>query len=197
MSQPKKTGPTPWHMWGNSILFDPPGTESGYSAIMSSQQLINVSYARPDSFGFLFEVRMLDSKSLVGPGPGSGGEFDIKFSLSHGIGRSQVTIDEFEHFNFTWGDGVSFPRNRQKWSTSTQAPYRLEAYGPPKTYSSLPADTNTIFAENIQVKADMFHVYSAEPTQIRVEISTLFCPRSHLRPEWFRGEISWGEDGGR
>ena len=74
---------TPWHLWGGAQVVD-----LNVGAAVSSIQLAKISYARPESWRFLFTARMLSA-----PSTGSATEHVIlDFDVTVGIGRYSTTL---------------------------------------------------------------------------------------------------------
>lgn len=184
-----RNGVPPWHMWGDTKQIEVP-----YSvAIVNfySSQIARISYGRPETFDFFFASRILNLTP-----DDTAGEIDIYFDVTIGLGRSQVTLEGFEHHMFYWTAAPS-PQNVMKYS--------VEVFGPPRTDIPIPPATtipenriSEITAQDIQVSARALYTGGTiVPKSATVEVSAFFAPRSHIRPEWFKGEFPGGEDAGK
>lgn len=186
MARPKKSGPPPWHMWGNTqtITLQVQALGSEWSKI--STQLLNVRYARPDSFYFFFCAKLVQLATL------DGGYVNVDFIVSSGVGRSNVTVDPFERFRWQLNP-VVFPLP-PKYSNSVLCPPRNDFVpGDPR-----PNQIDRICAQDIQASCVVSMMGDTVLTNVlTVEVSAYFVPLSHFRPEWLRGEFAWGEDDGK
>lgn len=178
----------PWHLWGDSQIIECPYTGL-FSTTTVTGQLNRIAYGRPESWHFLFSARVIET-TLAVQNPTIGQQLTVTFNLTVGLGRSATTIQAFEEYVF------SVPLHERLdghdcYSTSVVAPVR----------SSLVTNPNIIeriVAQDIQVNVQA--VYNTAETHgdvARLEIGSYFCPISHIRPEWYRGEFPGGEDHGQ
>lgn len=183
-----RKGPPPWHLWGDTKVIVVPHSIALIEEY--STQLAKVSYGRPETWDFMFGARIINLTE-----PLDTGEIDVYFDVTIGVGRSQLQMLGFEHFMFYW-TAMPSPLNIQKYSA--------EVFGPPRTDIPIPPATtipdnviSEVTAQDIQVSARLQYTGGAIPVKsASVEITAFFAPRSHVRPEWFKGEFPGGEDNG-
>jgi hypothetical protein len=185
----------PWHLWGNTQTLIAPVETIGAFRAGSIQQLIKVSYKRPDTFHWLFSARLLS-------GPDNTATFFtrifVRFNLTVGIGRSAIQLVSvntpfahraFEEYTFQWGPiGTAFPREAQIYSNQSTAPSRsFQADGP----SADGAQLTEIVAQDIQLEAQILALtvagnVAAVGQPVAVEVSAQFAPQTHVRPDWYQ-----------
>jgi hypothetical protein len=108
----------------------------------------------------------------------------VTFDLNIGVGRSQVWLTDFEQYGFP-----SPLKNGQLiWSTSV--------LGPPRFANEDPALNRVEFltAQTIQVAARAKFIDFNQTDHIQIEVSAMFTPNTHIRPEWHDGEFPGGEE---
>lgn len=181
------TMPAPWHLWGNSQtiqLIGNAGTQTD-----SKQQLVKVSYGRPETFEFLFFARVLS----IAPNVAATG-INVYFDVTVGLGRASTTIEGFERFQFSWLAGAGLV-NQLYRTDSVIVPYRSQYSSAVDPYPDVPNTIDHLVAQDIncQVRTTMA---PAAGEVIDLEVAAYFCPRSHVRPEWIKGEFPGGEDRG-
>jgi hypothetical protein len=175
----------PWHLWGNSMTILVPKSGVGSGVAESTQQLVRVSYARPESWQFLLEAR------LVGvPEPVTPAVITVVFDLVVGIGRSQTTLGTFGAFLFSFS-GPSSPNGAHKYVTEVPSPLRNDLDA---TSTGI---TTSIVAQDIQLNARLAFIGGVPSPDAQVEVSAYFAPLSHVRPEWFNGQFRGEEDTGK
>ena len=176
----------PWHLWGGAQVVD-----LNVGQAVSSIQLAKVSYARPESWRFLFTARVLSA-----PTTGSATEHIIlDFDLTVGIGRYSTTLGRedvpvpsptnaeetrgFARFHFNRGE-PNFP-TRYAWLTTGFSPI-----ADPTDGATVPRTTEVIVAQDIQcrVRAGAF-AGSGTPVPMKVQVAAYFAPNVHLRPDWY------------
>jgi hypothetical protein len=178
----------PWHLWGGSAVIDCPYTGI-FSTTVATSQLNRISYGRPETWNFFFLCRVLET-TLAVPLPTVGQVLDVYFDLSIGVGRSQATIQGFEHYSFVAAINARLDGD-VKYSTAVIGPVRIPGATPPIN------DIQKFVAQNIQL--NVRGIYSTAETHgdnARIAVETFFAPASHIRPEWYRGDFPGGEDHG-
>lgn len=186
-NEPKETetmrkGPPPWHLWGDSKTITVPSS----IVVLQTQtaQLAKVSYGRPETFDFFFGAKIIGVNSTA-----TMGTVEVWFDVTVGVGRSHFEIPGFEYFKFAWS-ALPVPTNTPKYSTEVLGPVRIDA-------TTIDNRIGEITAQDIQVTARVLYGSFGVPnSQATVEVTSYFAPRSHIRPEWFRGEFAAGEDAG-
>lgn len=163
----------PWHMWGNHL--DISLVASGAPFDINSQQLINVNYARPETWSWLFWCQVVDS-----PSAGAPGVVQARFNLTTGIGRARVTIPDFVMFIYT----PILPNANLRYTTSVT-----------DTESQVLAD---IPSQDIILNVSAIITGGAAPgSRVDLVVGAMFAPKSHIRPEWYEGRFPGGEDAGK
>src|SRR5262245_49329218 len=114
----------PWHTWGNSgpLTIDGDAIQaSGGRA--QSEQLVQIEYHRPESWGFFFFVKLLefDRPDIASP------QILVNFDLLLGVGRSQSKVTNFAAFIFdvSTTDGIG----SLKWAATVQQPEAVTGAG--------------------------------------------------------------------
>lgn len=219
-----RAGQPPWHMWGNSQVIDLPVDDISTPArTFTPSQLVKISYKRPETWHWLFAARLISGPSA----PTFKTFVTIDFELIVGIGRSSVVITRqfavsggpgdtgsrpFETLRFAWGPTGTFPLNAFLYTTQVLAPNRVydtdaatnqtgNAVPPAESASVI----DQIVAQDIQVQAKCNA--RAEPLSpaigqtVRVEVSAMFAPKVHMRPDWYlqapdEAVFAGGETGG-
>jgi hypothetical protein len=174
-------------MWGDSETLQLSASVLGTPA--RSTQLAKITYKRPESWNFAFQA-ILESMSA----PTADFTLDIWFDLTIGIGRTFIKIPEFEHYRLFNAGGVGTPIPQMFWSTQVPSPNRSRSITAPATNSG-PGVTDFFVAEDIQCQCRVLFLGSPA-NNISLQVSSLFAPRVHVRPEWFEGQFRGGETGG-
>jgi len=181
----------PWLMWGNSKTVTMQGT--GASSKLATQQLIKIAYGRPENWTWLFTATILEVSS-------GHGLLNVAYNLTTGVGRTQVNLPRFEQFGWTYtATGGGFPGAAlvgiPAWSSTVSGPQRAQPPNlnpqlvPPNMISEFPG-------QDIQLNAD---IYFSAPVgeSITVQVDAILTPKVHIRPEWFKGNMDYGEEKGR
>lgn len=179
----------PWHMWGNTQIYEVPQTMTGVASVVGGQ-LVKVAYGRPETWSFFFAARLVETLNVADSGVAV-----VNFDVTQGVGRSHVTIEKFESFRFEWpGTPTAFPAGKTKYSTSVVAPDRDDS-----SITSIPVDINELVAQDIQIKVGIFTGgLDYLNNVLKIEVSAFIAPKTHIRPEWFEriGKFRGGEDHG-
>jgi hypothetical protein len=174
-----RQGLPPWHLWGGSKTIT--HVEGTVQVDVVTQQIARVSYARPESWNFLFNVTVLDSKL-------TSGNVDVQFDLVTGLGRNQTTIKSFEHYIF-----VVPLAYKQIYSTSVHAPERVTSAAPASPQNII----DHFVAQDIQLNATVSFGGLTIGDRITMQVDGYFSPINHIRPEWYAGQFAGGEDAGK
>jgi hypothetical protein len=163
----------PWHLWGGStsivLTREQPATGAG------GQQVARVAYGRPDTWEFLFVCKIVGIVGPLAPAP-----YDVRFQLNVGVGRSSVDLPDFAQFQFQPGD----PAGTAKFCTQIQTADINQFFQFAPTVM-MPNVVDHFPAQDIQCAARAFaETALSVGTEIRIEASAYFSPRSHIRPEW-------------
>ena len=182
-----RKGPPPWHLWGDTKTVSVP--MSLLTIDYATQQLAKVSYGRPETWDFMFAARIVNIQPAIGAG-----QVDVYFDVTIGVGRSHLEMPGFEHFIWQWTVAPD-PLNVVKYSAEVYGPDRTDIAIPPAT--TIPANViSEITAQDIQVQARASFTGPPGGFVATVEVTSFWAPRSHIRPEWWKGEFPGGEDNG-
>jgi len=192
------SGPSPWHMWGNSVRLAANVDTSGANS--ASGQVLRIDYRRPETWTFLFATKLI---SAATPDPSM--TIVIWVDVIVGVGRSILDTRQLANLNvlppkpafarFVYDftpPNINLTRNI-KYTTVGSGPVQDDTDA-----TSIPT-VEWICAESIQVQAFM-RVGGGPGSSAEAEVSGYFAPRVHVRPDWahpsaaarFRG----GEIGG-
>ena len=181
----------PWMMWGNTQIIEIQQTTTATPSIAGGQ-LVNVRYARPESWNFFFHAKLIstirDDYGLT----------VCNFNVTQGVGRSHVTINAFETFKFEWSNLATFNNivNNPKYSSTVKAPNRNDQL---IATPDLPLQIDTLVAQDIQINVACYTGgLDLTGNVVKIEVSALITPKTHLRPEWFEriGKFRAGENKG-
>jgi hypothetical protein len=173
----------PWLMWGNSQVIDFDarilGAGEGGMMIQSPGQVARIDYGRPETWRFLLSAKLLNinSESEVN-------SVEVYFDLNIGVGRTQVWLTDFEHYVFP----NPLTNGQMIWSTSVLGPLRDPTASPESNRVDL------LTAQTIQVAARADFIDFNETDHVQIEVSAMFTPNTHVRPEWYNGEYPGGEE---
>lgn len=202
-----RAGLPPWHLWGNSQLLTLPVDDNSISRTFTPGQLVKIAYKRPETWHWMLAARLVSGPDA----PGFTSIVSVDFELIVGIGRSLINIKDvfqvshgpgdpgsrpFERYRFLWGPTGLFPRNAQVYSTQVLAPNRVYAtdLAENQTGNAVPPAENPtlvdqIVAQDIQVNVSCnARSDSGSPAigqNVVVEVSGMFAPKNHIRPDWF------------
>jgi hypothetical protein len=174
MPQAAHLAPPPWHLWGHDLSVAASVTAATSPSTAQSQQLVRVDYGRPETWFFALSAIPTDVQ-------GAAATLDVFFDINIGVGRSVIIIPGFEHYVFALpGDA-----GKQIWSTQVTPPKRSAAETVPNVCSTFSAQSINVVARTV--------LTSAGATSCNVQVSALFTPSTHVRPEWYEGEFPGGE----
>ncbi len=172
----------PWHMWGNTQVVELVST--GVDNTIVQSQLVRIAYGRPETWTFLFSAKVVD---YFDPSGTDVGPVRVSYNLTVGIGRSQITIEDFE--TYLW---PTLPHiNAHRYSTSVVGPDRTAALIDQNVIEKIPA-------QDIQLGTTCgISGLAAVGARVSISVSAYFAPRSHIRPNWFNGRFEGNEDHGQ
>lgn len=179
-------GYPPWHMWGNAQTIQITSVGPSTPVIpIQTQQLLQVMYARPESWRFFCAARLL----TVTPAAGAGGLIDMQFEIQMGVGRSTIIIPNF--VNFQWDPNTDV--SQQRWTDQAVGSLRFNG-------DTQPNIINVFTAQNIQAVARTSYVQLPGPFTATIEVAMHVAPATHIRPEWYAADATKrfraGEQGG-
>lgn len=162
----------PWHMWGSQSTV--PLVSTFTSPVVTSSQLCNVKYKRPDTWRFFFFGRLIQSDPVVF----GSGTVHARFNLTFGVGRSTFTLAPA--IDLTWDPTqIGEPRFCSEI---------LDSQGRP--FGQFPAET-------IMVICDANYQSAIGTFNCTVEVGAFTAPIHHARPDWVTEDFSGGELGGK
>ena len=161
---------TPWHMWGNSqTLTLNNATPLTGPLLTQNTQLLQVMYARPESWTFVCEATLLDAS--LGP---PAGNLQAAFEIQIGMGRNTIVLPNFCVFRWDPSTDVGV----QRYCTTAVGPLRFAGDTSPNLIESFAA-------QNIQSRVNV--TWSSGGVSVaHLEVSMQVAPRTHIRPEWFQ-----------
>lgn len=188
-------------MWGNTQTFNGLVEDNTVFRQGTLGQLVKISYARPESWHWMFSARALKGPANT---PGFFTRLFVLFDLTIGVGRSVQQfvsapgVFPFEQFIFKYGPLQGFPTGEQIYSSSAAAPNRNFDSDTPAVSTD---QIDQVVAQDIQLSCRLFATtvvanVAAVGQPFSVEVSAAFAPKTHIRPEWHDKRFPGGEDGG-
>ncbi len=191
---------SPWHLWGGAQVVALEQVAAGGLPVQTVE-LGKVSYKRPETFGFFLGARLLGGDTVPGPGPDE--VIFVRFHLYLGVGRTMFRDKDPGNEGFcrmlwsvpplvTPGNGNI---NNAKYTTRVRSPWLEDTDH--TTYELI----DHVCAETINCEAECGFFAAAVGQKVQVEITALFAPWVHVRPDWF-SDNEWepqfrgGETGG-
>lgn len=166
-------GIPPWHMWGNHLNIHLEATGAPFD--ISTLQLVNINYGRPETWSWIFWSEVTASSN-----PGAPGVVQARFNVTTGVGRARLTIPDFVMFIYT----PILPNLNLRYTTST-------VDSETRVISDLPT-------QDLIINVNAIITGGAAPgTTVDLTVGAFFAPKSHIRPEWYEGRFSAGEDEGK
>lgn len=191
-------GPPPWHLWGQTKTVDLLATGAPQ---IQGIQLARIDYHRPESWNFFFGVNFLG----VDVPPLADVEFEVSFDVIPGVGLTNFNTKNdaplftppsqlcFAYFQFHLPAG-SLPVGNivtKRWTTTSRSPQLDDS----DNTSRLPV--NYLVAQNLQCQASVLQSTGGPNISAKFELTAMFAPRVHVRPDWWNGDFSGGELGGK
>jgi len=180
--------PPPWHLWGNTQTLNVISPGGVASTQIVTMQMNRIAYKRPETWRWMFGAR------IVGGNFPNASQLTVAFDVTMGVGRSQLTA-RLGRFVFS---PIPAPTTfaASKFSNNVNGPLQDD------TVATAPNVVNTFVAQDIQVAALAQFFDATAGENVQVELTALFAPETHIRPEWFsKGELTQqfagGETGGQ
>jgi hypothetical protein len=182
-------------MWGNLQRIDGVIVGSGVQQPIRGQ-LCKISYKRPETWHWMFSARLIS-------GPDNSATFFsrifVNFDVVIGVGRSVLRMalepraQSFETYVFRWGPtNPAFPRGAHIYTSQAVSPSRdFEGDGTTTTPGALITE---LVAQDIQVNVSVLGItldtnVAAIGQPFSLEVSALFAPKTHIRPDWLRIDV--------
>jgi hypothetical protein len=169
-------------MWGSDQQFQDltPG-------VSLSKQVGRVDYGRPETWTFLLSLKVTNGNA---PAPVAG-TVDCAFDLFLGSGRSTIEVRNFVAFQVNIPNLTNAAVGPLLWATTAQSPQRtFPPAGNEFTIANFPA-------QSINAQARVLFTCVDPLATVSLVASGFFAPRTHIRPEWFKGgEFKGGENDG-
>lgn len=181
-------GSTPWHMWGNKVELVSTVT-SGTTISPANAQLLKVAYGRPETWSFWFGARIVQASALS-----TGCTIQALVDVTPGVGRTVFQTEQPASMGlgavpgrafskFVWdvpaGPGTDLLALPKKWSTRGVTPLTDDRDATSFQF------VDWIAAQDLQVGVTLLLTTIDQEITVRVEVTGLVAPRTHLRPEWF------------
>lgn len=190
----QRSGIPPWHMWGNTQTLEV--RQSGGSGVGAevAGQLARISYARPESWHWIFMSELLSAPDASIPA--SAATVDVYYDLTIGIGRSMIQIPAFEHHQWQWANGThpAAPIGERLYTTTVPG-NRLSNYSLNPAVSD-PTIISEFVAQDVQLNCRLVLTTTGNGFTARASVSAQFSPKTHIRPEWHEKRFPGAENGG-
>lgn len=186
---------SPWHMWGSTVTKSVTTPASGNQTV-GSVQLARINYGRPETWSFFFAVQ------LLGPAP-MNTQVGVTLDLILGLGRTNFKTPDAMNGIISGNQQATFCQfiwqptatgiwdNNPRWTTQTlgspfdNAPQLVGNQVPLAWFP----------AEDIQASSSIV-IAATGPVTVNAAVTAWFAPRTHIRPEWFKGKFRGQEDRG-
>lgn len=201
-------GLPPWHLWGNTQLLTTTIQDSSLATRTATPgNLVRIGYKRPETWRWLLAAKLVDGPDATAV---EQTQVEVAFDLIVGIGRAAVLLQPqgvptqdkaFEQYFFQWGGGPAllFPRGVQIYTSQVLAPNRVLRTNPPfpnqdgfpvaGAFVTGPSVIDHIVAQDLQLNCRIIALAPPGAPQlggtVTVEVSGLFSPQTHVRPDWF------------
>jgi hypothetical protein len=170
---------SPWRTWGNTANLELFANAADVTA--QPQQLVNVTYDRPDTWSWFFAARMQGNAGAFFNLPG--GNPTVQWDVTFGVGRSNMQIPSFHTMVFSAATLNTL--NAQLVVTGNQSTGSNginPGTDPSPLGDTVRVDIRDIPAESIQITATVFAPVLTG--FLNVELTAYAAPRSHFRKEW-------------
>ncbi len=178
----------PWHLWGNTQVFDVRASAfTNPNANDNNQTMVRIAYGRPETWRFLLAYKILAAPSA----PVNQANISVWFEMITGHGRAAVRLPFWATMQSSDWSGGSPPLNLMIFTTrasgdSAQSIVNLDNGGT-QIFGTASLPSDQVVGQDITVKANMsFTTDLPLPQTAKVEVSCLFAPNSHVRPDWYR-----------
>lgn len=172
------TSVPPWHLWGQEKNVVIPASATSQNDLVVGQ-LTHIEYKRPDTWCFVLSAEP-QYPSGIPAGPIN---LDLIFQLRIGVGLVNIVMPSWATFSWTLpGDS-----GRRFAVSLPQLP--LTTSGTPQQ------NIDHVVAQSIFLDAKIN--VDALTAGIVMNVSSLWAPRSHIRPDWFDQDFNGGELGGK
>lgn len=170
----------PWILWGETISIT--HVHVANAPPLQTTQLARAHYKRPESWRWLFVATITATDSTTG-------SLIVRWQPSVGVGRSSVTLFNFDAFTFL------FPL-----TTVPNQIFAGNVIGPSRTTGVSPPNQSSIFdvivAQDIQLGAQLSFAGMTNGSTTTLVLDAYFAPNVHVRPDWFMRNFAGDELGG-
>jgi hypothetical protein len=155
------------------------------NGVFESRQLAKISYRRPETWSFFFGAKILSLSGTAGPVT-----LEVAFEIIPGLGRTMFDTTPPGGAVASSGRGFAFflfSLSIPFVPVPGSSKYTTVGRGPAQD-DTLPLERpfiDWIPAQDIQCLAGARSTPSVN-IQTSIEVTALFAPRSHVRPDWFR-----------
>lgn len=197
-----RSGIPPWHMWGNTQIIE--NDAGSVSDQTSPGQILRISYLRPETWNFILAAKPIEVPDQSGFPPGTQCFIALQWHITIGVGRSITRMTTFENFQWQWTTPGGPPLVQIRVSEAMQSVNRTvgnPVLDPTNIRATTPSFIRDLVAQDIQLEVLMNYFTNPIPagagTRCKLEVDAMFAPKSHIRPEWFKGgRFPGAEDGG-
>lgn len=180
-SQPwLRTPQPPWHMWGTTESVPTSSFGGGFAPpINGSAQLVKINYKRPETWHWIFYIRLLQGQPTD---VSQFGQTQVHFDVTVGLGRASVTMLQFETLTIQWDPIHAAPIGQAVYSTEVYAPNRIFG-GTPLPIQVKDNIIRELVAQDIQVSCRVINGSNFVNDMV-TEVGAFFAPKTHIRPDW-------------
>ncbi len=194
----QRSGIPPWHMWGNTQVIENAAGTAGEEP--TNGQILRISYLRPETWHFVLAAKLFEAPLALPAATVA--HVALIWNLTIGIGRSVSRLEFFELFDWSWTAPQPPPRVQIRVTEALQVNTR--SIGNPTPVDVRATTSNLIQEVTAQdIQLDVLCQYFTNPlaagagTSVKLQVDAMFAPKTHVRPEWFKGGTFPGaEDGG-
>lgn len=171
----------PWHMWGSSEIITTPPLVIALGVQQAKAQLTKVNYKRPETWHWMFSSRLISAPSPVALQPQS--DVIIVFDVTIGIGRTVIYIPGFETHRFVANNpGVFVPGMLLRTNVVNGDRSYTDNAGVITVDRTI---IDEVVAQDINVTARVLFLSAVAGQQASVEVTSMWAPKNHIRPDWF------------
>lgn len=178
---------SPWRTWGNTSNVRL-GPVNASTQTVQPQQLVNVTYDRPDTWSWFFAAKITgDLSSFFNLGANPICTWDVTF----GVGRSNIRVEGFATMTFSASTLNSGSSQFVALANVSSGGNGINpGVDPSPLGDTVRVDLRDIPAQSIQITANL--LFPNITGAVDAEFTAFASPRSHFRPEWLDdGASEW------